>query len=611
MRDNFKKIISAILIIELIMGTVLLSAAEAQTSSAVQGSFPVLTTVAAATAPTTTTSSSITTPAKVFSDVSTKSYAFSSVQRLRELGITNGLGNNKFGYGKSINRGDFLVWLTHILKYEKYCPAIGSFSDLQDKKSNHFIPVETALKYGIITKSSTAFKPLVAITRQEAVMMIIRCLGLDSTAKKYEKLEKPYSDVTVNNGYILLAKDFGLLSISGTLFKPSSPLTRELAADMLVKLYDKLQKPLKELHAFYAISSNSQRDKINKLTSVGFGWSSLNFDEESNTIVLDTSRKDFGLNDYYLPEGFTKVLDETKNAGASGSLMVYAAQGKLIDPDGDGIKIGLPEYVLTNPTVYKKLIDDIASTLKQASRGTETGSFDGVTIDFEGMKGETLKKAFNTFLTELNIKLDADGKKLFVAVHPTKYYNGYDYKTIGNISDRVILMAHDYNATSLTESYMSMGYDNTPLTPVNEIYYALKTITDSKTGITDRKKLWLQLSFKWISWNKIDGKTINSTPAAFSLSNFISLLDKSPTVTFPAEYRNPKLTFTDPATSITSTVWYEDSRSVVDKIRLAKLFGLQGISIWRLGSIPDENSATGLKYNQNIWQIILKEAGKY
>ena len=43
-----------------------------------------------------------------------------------------------------------------------------------------------------------------------------------------------------------------------------------------------------------------------------------------------------------------------------------------------------------------------------------------------------------------------------------------------------------------------------------------------------------------------------------------------------------------------------DSRSVNAKIELAKMFGINGISLWRLGNIPDYNDDE-TKLNLNVW----------
>ena len=33
-------------------------------------------------------------------------------------------------------------------------------------------------------------------------------------------------------------------------------------------------------------------------------------------------------------------------------------------------------------------------------------------------------------------------------------------------------------------------------------------------------------------------------------------------------------------------VWYEDAQSVTDKLQLARMFGITGVSLWRAGTIP-------------------------
>ena len=56
-------------------------------------------------------------------------------------------------------------------------------------------------------------------------------------------------------------------------------------------------------------------------------------------------------------------------------------------------------------------------------------------------------------------------------------------------------------------------------------------------------------------------------------------------VTYSQEYRNPYAVYTDEAGS-RYKVWFENGQSVADKIQLAKMFGVTGVSIWRLGNIP-------------------------
>ena len=325
------------------------------------------------------------------------------------------------------------------------------------------------------------------------------------------------------------------------------------------------------------------------MSSVCYGWSRLSFDPASGEIVLNTSRNALGTNEYYLPEGFTKPLKSAKDAGIPALLGIYAAQdSKIPDPLKDGRQVGILEYVLTNPDVYKKVINDITRSVKNLSRGNETGSFDGVVIDFEALKGPKLKNHFSEFIKELGAELKKDGKLLYVAVHPLIHprrspesIDGYDYRTIGQHADKVILMAHDYYAKKLTEQEMAKGYNITPLTPIEDVYYALKAVTDKKTGVSDKSKIMLQLSFDWVVWQRKDGKTLNNRPKSFNLENFMELLKNQENIEFhyAREYAGPYIKYTDSKTGNENTVWYENSVSVMEKVNLPGISGW-GISLW-------------------------------
>ncbi len=569
-----------------------------------------------------TTSSAVTgntvQPAPAFSDVPKTSIAYDAIHELRRLGVTDGEGNNKFGFGKNITRGEFVTFLVKLMGWKPVTPAKATFSDNRDTKKNYYIPIETALSNGVITKGDGKFRPNTAITREEAAVMLVNALGYNSLAERLRYLNKPYPDVNNNIGHIVMARDFGLISGTSAAFNPKGKVLKEQAAIMLIKLREGLNRPLKDLNAFYAISSTSQQDKIPDLTSVSFGWSSLGYDPATGTIMINTSRN-AGANDYYLPVGFSQRLQSARQAGIPALLMLQSTQDNKITDPGTGLRVGIPEYVLTRPDVYKKLIGDIISSVNGLALGNETGTFDGVVIDIEGLKGAKLKQCFNDFLKELRTALNQNQKKLYVAVHPVIHakrsatsVDGYDYKTIGALSDKVILMAHDYDAKRLTQADMARGFNITPLTPIEDVYYALQAITDKTSGVQDRSKIMLQFSFDWTVWHRKGGKTLNAVPDSFNLNNFIALLNSGTPITYQyaKEYESPYIKYTDAKSGAENTVWYENTSSIKAKIKLAKLFGIQGISLWRLGLIPDYLPEDGRKLEMDVWQNIMKEMGK-
>jgi hypothetical protein len=554
-----------------------------------------------------------------FSDVPADSYAGDAIQELRKSGIINGTGNNRFGYGKTITRGEFITLLVKLTGWNMILPETPSFDDNKDIKKYYYAPIETALAHGAISENDGKVMPENPVTCEEAVEMIVNCLGYGYLAERLDYLQNPDLDIESEHGYFSMAADFGLIS-SLPSFDPKEHLLREQAAVMLARTKDILNKPLKDINAFYAIRSSPQQEKISDLSSVCYGWSRLSFDPASGEIVLNTSRNALGTNEYYLPEGFTKPLKLAKDAGIPALLGIYAAQDSKIPDPLNGRQAGILEYILTNPDVYKKVIKDIAKSIKSLSRDGETGSFDGVAIDFEGLKGQKLKNCFNEFIKELSTELKKDGKLLYVAVHPlihprrsSESMDGYDYRTIGEYADKIILMAHDYYAKKLTVQETARGFNMTPLTPIEDIYYALHSITDINTGVSDRSKIMLQLSFDWVVWQRKDGKTLNDRPKNFNLENFLDLLQNQKDIEYyyAEEYASPYIKYIDSKTGNENTVWYENTRSIMEKVKLAGYFGIEGISLWRLGTIPDYQPGENVNnYGMDIWQNLLKEQKK-
>jgi spore germination protein YaaH len=231
--------------------------------------------------------------------------------------------------------------------------------------------------------------------------------------------------------------------------------------------------------------------------------------------------------------------------------------------------------------------------------------------DFEGFKGDTLKLAYNAFLAELKTELVKTNKKLYVAVHPKRkpgqaYFDGYDYKTIGELADKVILMAHDYDAVSLTDDEMLRGYTDTPVTPFDEVYYALKSITDPVSGVQDLNKLWLQLSMDTVQWKLKDGKVINSIPYHPSYSQLIQRFLTGVKLNYSEYSQNPYAVFFNNEDVTNNVIWYENQRSIAEKIKLAKLFGIKGLSLWRLGNIPEQSDTPEVQIELDIWNEIIK-----
>lgn len=128
----------------------------------------------------------------------------------------------------------------------------------------------------------------------------------------------------------------------------------------------------------------------------------------------------------------------------------------------------------------------------------------------------------------------------------------------------------------------------------------------------DKGKILFQLSFDSTQWRlDKDGRVINKLALrpGYTLIN-ARLKNENTQSYYSAALENPFAKFTDTSTGTENILWYEDARSIAAKIRLARMFSVGGISIWRLGNIPDFNEPGDKKVYMNVWEEILKSMGK-
>jgi spore germination protein YaaH len=85
-----------------------------------------------------------------------------------------------------------------------------------------------------------------------------------------------------------------------------------------------------------------------------------------------------------------------------------------------------------------------------------------------------------------------------------------------------------------------------------------------------------------------DGSVYNASayqPSYEMINN--RLVNDTTTISFNETIQSPKAEYFNTNDSLDYVIWYEDSRSVESKIKLAKMFDIEQISVWRLGNIPD------------------------
>ena len=514
-----------------------------------------------------------------YSDVPSDHWAMSVINQAADAGIMQGRDNGEFGLGDTIKRCEFAAMLVRMMKWDKSVAEVSAFNDA-NSSDWFFADVNSLAERNVYSES--AFRPNDNITRREMAVMLVKALGYDELARG--ETNSVFSDVTTDGGYIAVAYNLGIINgKSETVFDPEGSALREEGAAMMMRMYNKYYSSLEELHGFYAISSWGQKELGALMDTISFGWSRLQYTDEGKVFLNQTTE---GGNDWYVPSGYQDAMDYMMYSGASINLAVTMT-------DTNDCKA-----ILLNA-------DNRTEAINQLVAASE--NYNGVTVDFEGMKGAELKEGLNQFIKELKTALG--NKKLYVAVHPvlknsTEYFDAYDYRTLGEYADKIILMAHDYAAYTLPDNLLNTDFIATPVTPFDEVYAALKAITNAQTGVQDKTKIIFAVSTANTSaWNTTEKKITDGTsihPAMETVEKRIAQPDTE--ITYSEKYKNPYAFYTtEDGQQI--LLWYEDSRSIKDKIKLARMFGINSLSVWRIGAIPEGAS----EQYMDVWETIISE----
>lgn len=527
-----------------------------------------------------------------FPDVSPEHWAYNDIQRASDYGLIQGLEDGTFRPEERLNRASFVTILQRMFHWESVTPPTPSYSDVSPDDWC-YAAAETALAHGV-AEAGDLFQPMAYITREDMAVMLVRALGYETLASDIAPTAVSFPDVTDYAGHIALAAAFGLttgVEVDGQLlFQPDSFATRGQAAAMLVRVYERMNSKVDFLTGFYAFASYSQIALTGDMDTVCLGWARMEWSEGVGPVL--NSSKTNG-NDWVKPVDSSIATSYFQGNGTPYNLNIYADTKQTVAlADGSATSV-----------LEKVLPDAVARSQAVAAIAAASTDYAGIVIDFEGLRTELLKDDFIAFLAELRAALPSD-KRLYVCVPPDDWYKGYDYRAIGEVCDKVILMAHDYQWTSVPEGYVGTKTPDSPVTPFPDIYRALASITNTKTGVQDKSKIVLQISFASAGFevdaNGLLAATTIYHPSPDTIARRLGQRDT--VVTYDTSARNPAATYTT-EDGMKILLWYEDARSVADKITLARMMGITGVSVWRLGNVP---TYSGLP-NYDAWSAILAQ----
>lgn len=238
--------------------------------------------------------------------------------------------------------------------------------------------------------------------------------------------------------------------------------------------------------------------------------------------------------------------------------------------------------------------------------------FDGIDIDYENKIADT-RPYFSIFLTELGSALRKNGKKLICTIEArtppeSKYATtskeilsrveyANDYKTIGAVCDQVRIMAYDQGSDDAKLVSQNKLLGNL-YHPVADIDWVEKIMTFAMEDIP-AKKLVLGIPTYGYKYEILPsvGAIPGAHPRIGAMNfNYIDELVKGLAIT-PTRNTAGELSFVYATTTGVNgesfgqvrqfLVWYSDAVAVADKIRLAKLYKLAGVSIFKIDGGQD------------------------
>lgn len=251
--------------------------------------------------------------------------------------------------------------------------------------------------------------------------------------------------------------------------------------------------------------------------------------------------------------------------------------------------------------IHKVLSDPAARAahISQILQMVKDNQFDGVDLDYENKKADT-KVFYSKFIKELAGKLHAAKKilsctteartplssRFTVVPKDIRYAN--DYATLNAYCDQVPILAYDQGNIDIKLN-AAKGYVY-PYTPVADKEWVKKVILETTKTIKP-SKIMLGIPTYGYEYELTPGEKKYSYSRLRSLSfREAADLAKSAGVS-PVRNSAGELMFTYATTTsfgyAVRMVWFSDARAALDKINLARTYGLRGAAVFKIDGLSD------------------------
>jgi spore germination protein YaaH len=257
-------------------------------------------------------------------------------------------------------------------------------------------------------------------------------------------------------------------------------------------------------------------------------------------------------------------------------------------------------------------VQEIVTLVKQ-------NKWDGIDIDYENKSAET-GPYFSAFLTELSKGFHKNKKKLICTIEArtppesryattskevlSKVEYANDYKVIGKVCDQVRIMAYDQAGDDAQLVIQNKAVGNT-YKPVADIDWVEKIATLALRDIP-AKKIILGIptyGYKYEVITQPGTSTVSYSRIGSMNFSYADALAKSLSVT-PSRNSAGELSYSYGTTTDSNgqslggykqyLVWYSDAQAIADKVKIAKLYKLGGVAIFKIDGGNDPK----------VWEVL-------
>lgn len=460
-----------------------------------------------------------------FEDVPEGYWAEDAISRCVDHGFFLGESAETFGVGKPMTRSAFAVVLSRFFAWDTSAPYGGIYPDVA-ADAWYAGALQAAYDHGAVTRQSGSFRPSDPITREELAVMLVRALGYGNIAGLAQEDAVPFTDVTTNAGYIAMAYELGLVNgTDSTSFSPDRYATREQAAVLLMRLYDKYyaQNP----QTIGVVTSEEELPALEGVETVALQAYQLAGAQLKSTLTVESEA---ALKETLMAEERTVLL------GVAGEKSLTSGQAK--------------------------------AAAELVAQAVTAGGFDGVYLDLQAT--DSAAQAARDQMAALLREALGEAYLYVTADAPLRGADLADYTALAAAADKIVLQFPG-------QLRSVSGVNTATLEIPEEIYYALSALNDT----VEPGKLCLQLTGTGLVCR---GSRLGER---WNGSRIVAEVEKgTATVRYHSSYACAYLQ--NSALGSHAALWYLNGEGLAVRQQLLRCFGVNQICFDNLNGILPE-----------------------